>query len=181
MVTSQIPKPQRHGAITSIHIHIYHPCRVYKCPYYISSLSIFLGINALWRLVPLCCPTKALETISCRVIETTHILAASLPGGPFLAWISRLVSFTSTQRLWSWVPQSPWPLEEDLGIPLGHMLPSSRGLQWAARTQFMLVSRLSRAAAHCCGSFSRSLCSATGEASTVFYFTFGSLLFLSFL
>lgn len=104
--------------------------------YYISGMPIFPGTNANQCLdiplenVPLCCLTKASESISCRMIKTTHILAASLPGGPYLAWISSLVSFTSTQRLWSWVPQSPWPLEEVLGIPLGHMLPRSRGLQW---------------------------------------------------
>lgn len=144
LVPSQIPKPQRNGAITSIHIHIYYPCRVYKFPYYISGLPIFPGTNVNQCLdiplenVPLCCPSKALESISCRVIKTTHIFAASLPGGPYLARISSLVSFTSTQRLWSWVPQSPWPLEEDLGIPLGHMLPSSRGLQWAVWTNWGL-------------------------------------------
>lgn len=115
-----------HAEFITVRI-IFLVCLFFQVPMPTSALI------SLWRLVPLCCPTQALETISCRVIETTHILAASLPGGPYLAWISTLVSFTSIQRLWSWVPQSPWPLEEDLGIPLGHLLPSSRGPQWAVR------------------------------------------------
>lgn len=116
-----------HAEFISSHI-IFLVCLFFRVPMPTSALI------SLWRLVPLYCPAEALETVSCRVIETTHILAASLPRGPYLARISSLVSFTSTQRLWSWVPQSPWPLEEDLETPLGHMLPSSRGLQWAART-----------------------------------------------
>lgn len=107
--------------------------RIYKFPYLISSLSISLETNTSafifkafpWNLVIPWYPVRALEAINLRPGDQDYTSFFCLfPWGPYLVWMSSLVSSVFTQRLWSWVSQSPWALEgEDPSIPSGACTP----------------------------------------------------------